>query len=251
MLEQRKKQVLAAYQKLKKTDRLSVNLLNPTTANLRNECAARFKVEPDQEIKKILESFTGHNLIIETSLDILNIDADKFKPLRNYMKGDIASPSAQTKALLLWLINFEILNKPNSEPANKYLTKNKKIFIVLTVLAVIIAVYILWPRCMYWDGVSYQRISCDDGAASDFMVIKLDKERLANFKRITKLDTINYKDIGRIWYMKINGVHEFYTVPGMHPVEERKQLKPITKYIIDKYILKKDSLVIVNVGKNK
>lgn len=38
--------------------------------------------------------------------------------------------------------------------------------------------------------------------------------------------------------MKINNQHEFYTAKGMHPVEVKKQLKPITKFIIDEHILK-------------
>ncbi|MGE9314241.1 hypothetical protein ACLOAU_21480 [Niabella sp. CJ426] len=90
-------------------------------------------------------------------------------------------------------------------------------------------------QCMYWAGDHYEPLPCDQ-KIDDVAVIPVDTVRLRRFKKITRPDTITINDIGRVWYAKINRQLEFYTFEGTHPTKPQLRLKPITGYIIDKYI---------------
>ncbi len=94
--------------------------------------------------------------------------------------------------------------------------------------------------CMYWTGDHYEQVSCNK-KIKDALVIALDSFKLVHFKKITTPDTITHQHIGRIWYIKNEGNIEFYTSEGAHPVDMKKRLKPVTGYIIDKYILSKQN----------
>jgi hypothetical protein len=89
--------------------------------------------------------------------------------------------------------------------------------------------------CMYWQEDHYEPIACNQ-KISNARVIALDTMRLKNLRKITRPDTITYRAIGKVWYSKINDKIEYYTSGGEHPVIFSRQLKPITVYIIDKYI---------------
>ncbi|HEY9260965.1 hypothetical protein, partial [Chitinophaga sp.] len=90
--------------------------------------------------------------------------------------------------------------------------------------------------CMYWLEDHYEPIDCNQ-KISNARVIALDTMRLKNLRKITRPDTITSLAIGKVWYSKINGRMEYFTSGGEHPVIFSRQLKPITIYIIDKYIL--------------
>ncbi|ALL05509.1 hypothetical protein AQ505_08410 [Pedobacter sp. PACM 27299] len=97
-------------------------------------------------------------------------------------------------------------------------------------------------ECMHWTGDHYERISCNQ-KASDYPIIALDTEKVAHLKKITLPDTITKNGIGRIWYAKIEGELEFYTADGIHPVYTDKRLKPLTDYILDKYLSSKKEVL--------
>jgi hypothetical protein len=90
--------------------------------------------------------------------------------------------------------------------------------------------------CMYWSEDHYKPIACNQ-KIPNAMIIALDTAKLKTFKKITMPDTITYLDIGKVWYSKIDGKIEYYTSGGEHPIVFDHRLKPVTKYIIDKYIL--------------
>jgi hypothetical protein len=94
-------------------------------------------------------------------------------------------------------------------------------------------------QCMYWQGDHYEVVGCKvkiDHAT----VIALDEQKLKRLKRITRLDTIGEKDLGKVWYVKIKvDSAEFYTDSGDYPLNTQKRLLPMTPYILNKYILKK------------
>lgn len=124
---------------------------------------------------------------------------------------------------------------------NEILSLRKLIVPAIFVLIAIVAIYLFTDKkgspggCMYWTGDHYESITCHP-RSGDTAVVALDSQRLTNFRKITRPDTITYSSINRVWYSKIKNNLEFYTGPGDHPVERRVKLKPITAYMIDKHI---------------
>jgi len=90
-------------------------------------------------------------------------------------------------------------------------------------------------KCMYWTGDHYKSISCNK-KIEDAAVIALDTGKVAHFKKITQPDTLTQSSVGKVWYTKIDGGIEFYTADGVHPVYNEVRLKPVTVYILNKYI---------------
>lgn len=247
MLEESQNSVLDAYKSRKKKNTLSDNLSNPTAANLRNECVSVFHNRPDSNIKSTLQSFGPIGFNIVNAEDILNIDPDKFRPLLNFINGNVTNPNLHNVKLLAWLINFgpvEDIGK-NSTALSRmlaYLKYNKFIIIPLVVVALgIVVIKVIDPtkQCMYWQGDHYEVVGCKvkiDHAT----VIALDEQKLKRLKRITRLDTIGEKDLGKVWYVKIKvDSAEFYTDSGDYPLNTQKRLLPMTPYILNKYILRK------------
>ncbi|WP_143305142.1 hypothetical protein [Chitinophaga vietnamensis] len=120
------------------------------------------------------------------------------------------------------------------------------LWIISPPLTVLIGAYWLspgkYPRgkgdCMYWAYDHYEQVSCDQ-KPGDAPVIALDTFKLNHFRKITRPDTITGYSIGSVWYVKVDRVDraiEFYTADGYHPIQQEKQLKPLTEYIIIKYI---------------
>ncbi len=109
--------------------------------------------------------------------------------------------------------------------------------------------YMLWKKdswgkgisdhqsCMYWNEYQYEQISCSKKPTNGALVIALDSTLLRNFKKIMTPDTITYNAIGRVWYIKKNGKLEYYTSNGRHPENPNLVLRPISQYMIKKYIL--------------
>lgn len=92
-------------------------------------------------------------------------------------------------------------------------------------------------QCMYWSKDRYVSINCDE-KMPQIPIIALDKSKLLYFKKITRPDTLTIADISGVWYSKINTIVELYTTPGNHPVHTDKQLKPLSKYMFNKYVMK-------------
>lgn len=89
--------------------------------------------------------------------------------------------------------------------------------------------------CMYWADDHFQPIPCNQKIPNT-LVVALDTAKVKNFKKITRPDTITHQAKGHVWYSKINMKIEFFTADGTHPVVIGRRLKPITDYIINKYI---------------
>ncbi|KYP14140.1 hypothetical protein [Flavihumibacter sp. CACIAM 22H1] len=86
--------------------------------------------------------------------------------------------------------------------------------------------------CMYWTGEQYAKISCS-GQRTGLLVLPMDSEKMKNFKRITREDTITEKSIGNIYYIRLNGGREYYTAAGNHPVYVTRPLQVFSRYIYE------------------
>ncbi|RKE52756.1 hypothetical protein [Sphingobacterium detergens] len=126
----------------------------------------------------------------------------------------------------------------------RYFYKKNKIAIRFSaatslIVVIFIIIGIITPSdCMCWNGERYIQIDCQN-KTQRYQVIGLDKEKLEHFRKITRLDTLGLKDLGNIWYSKIDNEIEFFTAPGFHPVQPRRSLKATTKYIFETYAGKK------------
>jgi hypothetical protein len=59
---------------------------------------------------------------------------------------------------------------------------------------------------------------------------------LKNFKKIRFSDLLTKKDIGKVWYAKIDGEHGFFTDSGSYPSDPNKKLKPLSAFILSNHI---------------
>lgn len=101
-------QVLLSYQKKREAGELSLNLLLPTPAKLREECLATLR---DRYVKKDEKTLKGFFEPKSSEVDyaqlIRKFDADKFRPLVNFLKGKTDTTEDKNIELLAWLIDYE------------------------------------------------------------------------------------------------------------------------------------------------
>lgn len=126
------------------------------------------------------------------------------------------------------------------QPEKKSFIGNNKYVLRFTgiaslIIAIFFAVHYLTPEdCMCWNGERYIQVDCQD-QTQRYQVVGLDKVKLEQFRKITRPDTLGLKDLGNIWYSKIDNEIEFFTAPGYHPIQPRRSLKATTKYIFETY----------------
>ncbi|MBF2708341.1 hypothetical protein [Flavobacterium soyangense] len=99
-------------------------------------------------------------------------------------------------------------------------------------------------NCMVWVKNHYQAVEYDK-VKDTAEVSPINQDVLDNFKKITVSDSTSFFKNGDynhplVWYGKSpdKKQYEYFNQPGLHP-ETGKTLKPISKYIIKKYILSK------------
>ena len=294
------KLVLRSYEEKRAGNTLSLRLIHPTPAQLKEECEAIFCSRYKRKDEGTLCVFFGDGNEGEPGLKaIKKCDIDKFRPLVNFLLKKTQTPDKKNIELLAWLIDFEprpfVYGKQypdnitvgdkayqeNAQPLGKarptvqtgsdagdetqpggikfsrtslnkhrFNLKAKAVIIIVIILALGGGV-IYWSQnksetyglanlkkgeaCMYWAGDHYEQVSCSQ-QHGDTLIVALDTFRLKNFKKITRQDTITLNDIGRVWYIKINNQIEYFTSDGYYPLDPKRRLRPITDYIIRKYI---------------
>ncbi len=90
-------------------------------------------------------------------------------------------------------------------------------------------------QCMYWSDDHYEEVACDTKPPYG-QAVALDKFKLDYFKKITRPDTLTLSDMNKVWYLKANHQLELYTADGYHPEQPQRRLRPLTKYMFDKYV---------------
>lgn len=95
-------------------------------------------------------------------------------------------------------------------------------------------------ECVQWNKDHYEEVVCAGSKIgfADVNPIIERQESLLEFKKIEVSDTTTFfkNKQSVIWYCKKDGKCEYFNAPGLHP-ESGKTLKPISKYIIKKYVL--------------
>lgn len=92
-------------------------------------------------------------------------------------------------------------------------------------------------ECMQWTGDYYEKVDCIQEINS--LDIKPYDKIQFGLKKINVSETTSFFTVGKpcVWYGKsVNGNYECFNIPGLHP-ETGKTLRPITQYIVDRYLL--------------
>ena len=92
---------------------------------------------------------------------------------------------------------------------------------------------------MQWQNDHYEAVVCETkavGFLNLYSTMPLNKNML-NFRKIKVCDTTTFFKNNKpiLWYCKTGNHLDFFNEPGFNP-ENEKPLKPITQYMIDKYI---------------
>lgn len=203
----------------------------------KNGCAVYFT-------EQVLEGrFKKFNLISVRGLK------DYYDKYVNGKENSSGEPSTELKNLISQYLGYEgfldfehsIKVSTTGLPKTKDISiDNIKKWVVPTVLFIplFLGLYLygFFERedCIVWKVDHYEKIDCTN-RAENISINTIDIER---FKKI-KIDstTLFFKNNKAIvWYGKLsNGNVDFFTSRGTHPVTG-KELKPVTPYIIDKYI---------------
>lgn len=119
---------------------------------------------------------------------------------------------------------------------------------IIGIVAVIIGISLFlnfrtWTTkdCMIWKGDKYEAVDCGEtiNSFAETTLPKDDKliEEFRKMKVDTKTSFFDKKGNPKIWYIKNpNGTLEFFNQPGLQP-ETGKTLRPISRYIIQEYVL--------------
>ncbi|GAB5565185.1 MAG: hypothetical protein Wins2KO_22480 [Winogradskyella sp.] len=119
--------------------------------------------------------------------------------------------------------------------------KNKITIVVSLIIITTVLIYssLTRQRWMIWQVDHYEevRFDLDEYDVGQLKLYK--KERIEKFRKIEPDCSYKFFNAGgsvKVWYGKNNGKElEFFTDLGLHP-ETGKTLKPITQYMIDKYL---------------
>lgn len=132
--------------------------------------------------------------------------------------------------------------KPEYSSSLKPFLKRNKMTLGVIVVALLLVVSISIfskPRWMEWDGTHYIEVSFDANKLKSGVLKPYKKDRIDDFELIEptcETRFFNEDKSVRVWYGKNSGGKwEFFSSYGLHP-NTGKTLKPITQYIVDKYI---------------
>lgn len=87
--------------------------------------------------------------------------------------------------------------------------------------------------CMIWSTDRFEQVPCTGNSEERV----LNRFELEDFRKVSLSDsTVFFKDgEPKLWYHKNGDQLELFSAPGLHP-ENGKTLRPITRYMIDKYL---------------
>ena len=249
-------------------------LAQPTPARLRDLGILLFKENRSQNDKKVFQSFLGFEFEINGIQKIKN-ETNKFKPLATFLKNETELSDFNAADFLAILVDFQqrpyskflqqgvtevkrFDNEPTVEEENLIKaqeyeynplplknSKRKAIFIFAGIIGLLTISYIVrkefFPakECMQWNNDHYEEVVCAGNKIGFYEINPIFEKNddLLDFKKINVCDTTTFFKYNQpmVWYIKQNGKCEYFNAPGLHPISG-KPLRPISKYIIAKYI---------------
>ncbi|TRX21770.1 hypothetical protein FNW25_15655 [Flavobacterium franklandianum] len=212
-----------------------------------------FEADKLRPISNFLKGKTETTRIVNLDVIAFLVDFNP-RPYRKFMSGnkeelteDVAINEIVKKEERI--VKEDIKKELVFKEFNKKSVSKKIAFAVIPLLVFSSVSYgvknIFFPNknCMVWVENHYEAVEYDK-VKNTSKVIHLNQDVLDNFKKITVCDTTTFfkngdTDNPLVWYGKSQDKkqYEYFNQPGLHP-ETEKTLKPISKYIINKYIFK-------------
>lgn len=213
-----------------------------------------FEVDKLRPISNFLKGKTEVTRVVNLDLIAILVDFNP-RPYRKFLsrnKEELADGVAVNEILKIENREKEDrLELAVFEELKKKRVSKKMVFAVIPLFVFGAAGYsvknIFFPNknCMVWAKNHYEAVECDK-VNDTIEVCPFNQNVMDNFKKITICDTTTFfknKNIDKplVWYGKSpdKKEYEYFNQAGLHP-ETGKTLKPITQYIIRKYILKKE-----------
>lgn len=277
-LEAYKKAIKEQYE-IEKLGKYSSFLIAPSRAKLRQLCEERLKESNEKEDKVSFHFVFGFEYEAGYRYK-LQAQTDKFRPIETFFKGETDLTDFETINIAALLVDFKprpfkvfiskysgietikeetsleegLTVKPDDEikpqKTNKKKNWKKKVGIGLLALAGVFSVgytakdlIIQDKECMQWQTDHYEYIDCDNSNSLGILEIPVEPADKSKAKlrkiEVTENTTFFVNDKPVVWYSKVNGEPEFFNTNGFHPITG-KPLKPITKYMIDKWVKNKE-----------
>lgn len=275
-LEAYKKAIKAKYE-IEKHGKYSSFLSNPSRAKLRQLCEERLKETREKEDRLSFNLVFGFEYEAGNRNRLKSL-TDKFRPIETFFKGETDLADTETINIAALLVDYKprpfrvfveksknitalqqdvtiptkeeetpIVNDKTPQPKNKW---KKKVGIgILAVTGLFSAGYTAKDlvandkECIQWQIDHYEYVDCNNTTPNHFLEIPIEPvdEKKIDLKKIdvSEKTTFFINDKPVIWYCKVNGEPEFFNTHGFHPITG-KPLKPITNYMIDKWVKKKD-----------
>ncbi len=269
--------VLRYYDRSKNKEGFPPVLLNPSPAGLKSFCLVKANSDLTLSDISILNQFLEIDGNAESIREKLKReDRDKFKPIQKFIKKDTRSPSIIVVTMLAWLMGFpyqfndkrinfaELYTGENTDETaasgftpidvsdgNKKSVEKKKGWVLAVVILLGAFLAIIKElnfgtegkpislgsssQCLRWTGFEYEIVRCQDFESAS--VIHYDEKLLKEFKRISRPDTITEASIGKLYYISYNNNPQFYTSAGSFPEEPHRKVRPLSRWIFEKYIL--------------
>lgn len=195
------------------------------------------------------ERYNKLNLISKRGL------IDYFDKYVNQKKNNSGEPSSELKDLIALYLDYDnfldfenkhnnkgVVKLNNNTTNKKLIIKKSKILVPIIITSLIISgayFYENFPpkNCIIWKIDHYEKVNCNNKVQN----IYLNNVAVDYFKKVNITSEIIFFSDNHaiIWYGKSRtGKMEYFNSRGVHPVT-RKELKPITSYIINQYILNK------------
>lgn len=272
-LEAYKKAIRAHYE-IEKHEKYSSFLIKPSRAKLRQLCEERLKESNDKEDQISFSLVFGFEYGVGNRNKLKSL-TDKFRPIETFLKGETDLSDIEAINIAALLVNFKprpfrIFNIKSfgAEPLSKKLENDedeekktllgvkaitpksnfkKKIAIGFLGLIGITSIGFTAksiinpePQCMQWEKNHYEVVDCNNenqqGLIKQYDIIPFD-ENQSKLIKIEVSDTTTFfkNEKSLYWYCKVNGKPEFFNTHGIHP-ESGKALRPVTQYIVDKYV---------------
>lgn len=264
--------VLQDFDRKLAANQLRPELVSPTRRSLKAHCVKICTERFDPKDELLLQSFFGEKENQGAYIKAIgNGTADKFRALHTFLYDRKVKTTFNNICLLAWMIDFEPrpyhhgmqLPEPeerntgssgNGEPptgdkekllGKKKISKQKIAGFAILFGGILFAIYSVNKfkvdgptgneRCMIWSNDHYRPVNCDEKDISE-TIYPIDRDLIANFKKITRPDTLTLYSVKKVWYINTRGRVEFYTASGLYPLDTTRRLLPMTDHILKKYV---------------